>query len=549
MEQITLKRRMRDRANPLWWPSRHARRLSLPAMPAWWGTGTQYLLEPRRRAVAACIAVLAIAAVLMIPAFDSPAPVLDEGLLVSFPARLLDGELPQRDFYDPYGPASVLTVAGAFEVFGESLQSERLVGMAYRLLVISGAFGLALCWGLGAALVGATLVAATLVGSVGAPASTGYWALALLGYALLARALLRPTRGSKLIPTAGVLLAASVLMRIDFLPATVLAAIPTVLVIPKPDRKRFAVGVGVVLALLVFYVALVGPHSLWRSLQIGLGARGKPERPPFISDLAEIVALYMLGTALLLGAGLLIERRARRDPEARILLGVGLWGVGMAPFSLTKLDVPHVIISLTPVLAMLPVAALVLIRENLLQRPTSAAARRFALAAVIVVGFFACAEAIRFPLYHQANELVTGSREPSFLVTNAGRSFRLASPQQAQEVQATIAALDRLAHPGESLFVGPQDLRTAGINDVFLYFLLPQLKPASYFTDVDVHTINRPGNEFVRELSRADFLILEATPPPTPTTELGPPIANQIVTARFCVRAENGSYRLYQRCH
>lgn len=519
-------------------------------MPARRGTATRYLLEPRHRAVAACVAVLAIAAILMIPAFDSPAPVLDEGLLVTFPARMLDGELPQRNFYDPYGPASVATVAGAFEVFGESLQTERLVGMAYRLLIIAGAFWLALCWGLGAALVGATMVAATLVGSVGAPASTGYWVLALLGYALLARALLRPAdRVSKLIPTAGLLLAASALMRIDFLPSTVLAVIPAALVIPKRDRKRFAVGVGVGLALLVFYLALAGPHSVWRSLQIGLGARSHPERPPFISDLAEIVALYMLGTALLLGAGLLIERRARRDPEARILLGVGLWGVGMAPFSLTKLDTPHVIISSTPVLAMLPVAAVVLIRGDLLQRPTAAAARRFALAAVIVIGFFACAEAIRFPLYHQANELVTGSREPSFLVTNRGRSFRLSSPEQAQEVQATIAALNRLARPGQSLFIGPQDLRTAGTNDVFLYFLLPQLKPASYFTDVDVHTINRPSNGFVHELSHADFLILEATPPPTPTTELGPPTANQIVAADFCVRAENGGLRLYQRCH
>lgn len=518
-------------------------------MPVWRGTGIQYL-EPRRRAVAACAAVLAVAALLMVPAFDNPAPVVDEGLLVTFPARLLDGELPQRDFYDPYGPGSVLTVAGAYEVFGESLETERLVGMAYRLVIIGGAFGLALCWGLGAALVAAMIVGATLVGSVGAPASIGYWALALLGYAFLARALLGRAEGNRrLIPTAGMLLGASALMRIDFLPATALAAIPMVLVIPKRDRKPFAAGLAGGLALLVLYVAVVGPHSVWRSLQIGLGARSRPERPPFISDLAEILALYMLGTALLLGAGILLERRARRDPEARLLLGVGLWGVGMAPFSLTKLDVGHVIISSLSVLAMLPVVALVLVRGDLLQRPTSASGRRFALVAVIAVGFFACAEAIRFPVYHQAKELLSGAREPSLLVSNRGRSFRLASAQQAQEVQAMIAALDRLARPGESLFVGPQNLRTAGFNGVFFYFLFPQLKPASYFTDVDPHTINRPSNGFVRELQRADFLVLEAGSPPNRFTEFGPPTANQIVAARFCLRAESGGDRLYERCH
>lgn len=505
---------------------------------------------PRWRTPAACVAVLVLSTLLMVPAFDSPAPALDEGLLVAYPAQMLKGAWPQRDFYDPYGPGSVVTVAAAYEIFGESLQTERLVGAAYRLAIIGAAFGLALCWGLGAAIVGAILVGATLVGSVGAPASIGYWALALLGYMLLARGLLRPTeRNRKLIPAAGVLLGASLLMRIDFLAATALATVPAALVIPARDRKRFIAGVSAGVALLLVHFAVVGPHAVWRSLQIGLGARSRPQRPPFASDLAEIVALYALATILLLAAGFLLERRARRDPEARVLLGAGLWGVGMGSFALTKLDVPHTIISSLAVLAMLPVAAIVLARGDLLQRPTPTAARRVAIAAVSAVGFFACAEAIRFPLYHQVKELLTGSREPSLLVSNAGRSFRLADPQQAQEAQSTLATLDRLAHQGDSLFVGPQDLRTAGTNGVFFYFLLPQLRPASYFMDVDQHTINRPSNGFARELPRADFLVLEAGPPPNSTTDLGPPTANEIVAKRFCLRSESGMYRLYQRCH
>lgn len=508
------------------------------------------LLPSRWRTSVACAAVLVLSTLLMVPAFDSPAPALDEGLLVAYPAQMLKGAWPQRDFYDPYGPGSVVTVAAAYEIFGESLQTERLVGAAYRLAIIGAAFGLALCWGLGAAIVGAILVGATLVGSVGAPASIGYWALALLGYMLLARGLLRPTeRNRKLIPAAGVLLGASLLMRIDFLAATVLATVPAALVIPARERKRFIAGLSAGVALLLLHFTVVGPHAVWRSLQIGLGARGKPERPPFISDLAEIVALYALATILLLAAGFLLERRARRDPEARVLLGAGLWGVGMGAFALTKLDVPHVIISSQAVLAMLPVAAVVLARGDLLRRPTPAAARRFAIAAVSAIGFFACAEAIRFPIYHQLKELLTGSREPSALVSNAGRSFRLADPRQAQEAQSTIATLDRLAHPGNTLFVGPRDLRIAGTNGVFFYFLLPQLRPASYFMDVDQHTINRPSNGFTRELPRADFLVLEAGPPPNSTTELGPPTANEIVAKRFCLRSESGVYRVYQRCH
>jgi hypothetical protein len=507
---------------------------------------------PRRwRVWLAAFAVVATSGLLMVPAFDSPAAPLDEGLLVADPTRLLDGAIPQRAFYDPYGPGSVWTVAAAYEVFGESVTSERVVGLIYRLVIVAAGFGLLLCWGLGAAVVGSAIVAATLVGSVGAAASVGFWSLALPGFALLARSLLKPSaRNQRVIFSAGALLGATVLMRIDFAPAVVIAVIAPVLVLSARDRKRFAAGVAAGLSLFVLHIALAGPQDVWRSLRIGLGTHhGHPARPPFVSDLAEIVALYALGTFLLLGAGAYLERRARRDPEARVLLSGGLWGIGMGPFALTKLDEPHVVISSLVVLAMLPAAALVLVRGDILQRPAAPGARGFALAAVCIVMFFACAEAIRFPVYHQAKELLTGSREPTYPVTNAGRSFPLANPQQAEGAQAMITALNQLARPGASLFVGPQNLRTAGTpNDVFLYFLLPRLKPASYFMQVDLHTINRPSNHFPRELLRANFLVLEASPPTAPATELGPPTTNQIVATRFCLKAESGTYRLYERC-
>jgi hypothetical protein len=505
------------------------------------------LLEKRRRAPIVCVAILALSTLLMLPAFGAPAPADDEGLLVAYPAVILEGSWPQRDFYDPYGPASVWTVAAGFELFGKSLTSERVVGLAYRLTIIAAAFLLALCWGLGAAVVGALIVACLLVGSVGAPASIGFWALALLGYALLTRALLGQARHGAAFASAGALLAASALMRIDFIPVVVLASIPCILVMRGADRKRFLIGVAVGLVPLVCQVAIAGPHGVWRSLRLGLGTRSHPARPPFASDLAELVAVYALATALLLAAGLLIERRARRDPEARVLLGGGLLGVGMVPFALTKLDAPHVVISAVAVFALLPVAAVVIARADLLRRPTTAHARTFALAAVTIVVFFAGAEAIRVPVYQQARSLFTGSHVASFRVTNAGRSFLLSEPQQAHDAQAIVTSVERIARPGESLFVGPQDLRTAGSSDVFLYFLLPALKPASYYMQVDPHTINEPSNRFVRELPRAQFLILKKTPP-APPSELGAPEANEIVAAHFCVDTTTPTYSLYSRC-
>jgi hypothetical protein len=111
-----------------------------------------------------------------------------------------------------------------------------------------------------------------------------------------------------------------------------------------------------------------------------------------------------------------------------------------------------------------------------------------------------------------------------------------------------LVAIDGLARPGDSVFVGPQDLRTAGTGDAFLYFLLDRLKPASYFMLVDPHTINRPRNGFDRELTRAEFLILTTRETRFSAADAGPNTPNEIVAARFCVRARSGTYQLYQRC-
>ena len=55
---------------------------------------------------------------------------MDEGAVVAYPARVLDGAVPHRDFLTFYGPGNLWLVAGAFAVFGESVGTERAVGLA-----------------------------------------------------------------------------------------------------------------------------------------------------------------------------------------------------------------------------------------------------------------------------------------------------------------------------------------------------------------------------------------------------------------------------------
>ena len=65
---------------------------------------------------------------------------MDEGAVVAYPSRVLDGAVPHRDFLTFYGPGNLWIVAGAFEVFGESVGTERAVGLLYRLVIVLSLF-------------------------------------------------------------------------------------------------------------------------------------------------------------------------------------------------------------------------------------------------------------------------------------------------------------------------------------------------------------------------------------------------------------------------
>src|SRR5204862_2671000 len=80
--------------------------------------------------------LLLVAGVITLGAFPQPGSEFDEGILVSFPVRVLQGAVPYRDFELFYGPANTYVVAGAFELFGASLAAERAIGLVFALVAI-----------------------------------------------------------------------------------------------------------------------------------------------------------------------------------------------------------------------------------------------------------------------------------------------------------------------------------------------------------------------------------------------------------------------------
>ncbi len=118
----------------------------------------------------------------------------DEGTLLVYPVQMLRGAVPNRAFVSVYGTVNLWVLALAFKVLGVSVTTERLVGLAYRIVIVVGL--VTLVWrrhGAPAAVVAGGTAVLFFAGLLGLVA---YAWLAALAFASVALALLAvPTGG------------------------------------------------------------------------------------------------------------------------------------------------------------------------------------------------------------------------------------------------------------------------------------------------------------------------------------------------------------------
>ncbi len=93
----------------------------------------------------------------------APGPPMEEGFMLVFPELVLHGEIPNRDFLHLYGPGSLWALAAAFKVFGYSLLTERLFGLAQQMAIVFGVYALTRRWGRTIAVSGAVTSALIII--------------------------------------------------------------------------------------------------------------------------------------------------------------------------------------------------------------------------------------------------------------------------------------------------------------------------------------------------------------------------------------------------
>jgi hypothetical protein len=122
--------------------------------------------------------------------------------------------------------------------------------------------------------------------------------------------------------------------------------------------------------------------------------------------------------------------------------------------------------------------------------------------------------------------------------------------EQVGELSGLLAAVDDVTKPGDRIFVGPSDLSNTEYNDTFLYHLVPDLIPASYFMEMNPGTADRPGSRLLSDVSTADVIIrttrFDDWTGSRSVPSQGPP---SIIPNMFCAGPTFGPWELLVRCN
>jgi hypothetical protein len=259
------------------------------------------------------------------------------------------------------------------------------------------------------------------------------------------------------------------------------------------------------------------------------------------------------GTLLLAGLAVWLRRHGRATPRTTALLAVALISLGILPQALQRPDSAHLnwVSCVSWPFAIVAVAEVVGRWRPRLERRRAVAA---GIVAMLTLTFtFTALFTFRYYLLHTRVGL--GQVASPFKVQRDGRYFYLGDYEAYVAVQAAVDELDRIAEPGDRLLVGPLDLRRTWYSDVFIYWLFPELEPATYFIEMDPGLANAEDSGLAADVASADFVILTGLwagwMEPNTSMEYGSAEPNRVIDEKFCVRGrwEEDQAILYERCH
>lgn len=493
--------------------------------------------------------------------------------MLVFPELVLNGQVPNRDFLHLYGPGGLWVLAAAFKAFGTILQVERAVGLLQLVGVVAGVFAAVRPWGRWVAVAGATATAVIVIPPIGLTALAWVGAVA---FGLWSVVVARRTESRGALFGAGVLGGAALLYRPDVVLAVGLSGLVVLLGLRRNEQRwAYLVGGAAGVAPYLVHFAMAGPGNVIRGLVLDpvfdlRGGRTLPlppswdrfdgflqragllaeppwpfPSPPSPSQLTLWLGLLLLANVVLVVAGVVLVRRAGGD---RRLLALAMFSVGLLPQALQRADSTHLAwVSCVP-FGLLGAALVVLVRNRIV------ASLAPLLVMLVVVPHFT------WRTYVDTVAKSVGARPiESGEMRRGDRVFYYGRPDAVTSVRDLLDAVDQVAEPGDTLFVGTGDLRKTPYSEAFLYYLLPELPPATRYIEMDPGVANAEDSGLADELAAADIVILSSVRDdwvePNESLEFGPSEPNEVLERDFCQVGSFGTglfgrglYELYTRC-
>ncbi len=447
---------------------------------------------------------------------------MEEGFMLVFPERVLKGDIPNRDFLHLYGPGSLWALAGVFKVFGVSLLTERVFALMQELAIVvrrlparaplephardgrarsaprssssrsvsprsrgSARSGSDSSVSPRASRRGRVPTSGLPAASRSRPASCSGWQCCS-GSTSSSRSVSRSSRSSG---------ASSACAASDCSSAS------------ASRLRRISI-----------HVATAGSGNVVRGMVLDpvfnlRGGRSLPIPPSwshFDGFLQKAGALQQLSWPIPDATGpqqlfiwfflliavvlfLLVQawRLMRTDStslRARTLLVVAIFSAGILPQAIQRVDSAHFAwVGCVP-FGFLPVALFELARRRLPRVTESrlvVGASATALAVIVLL-----IPAFTVTRYTDYSLQTFGAHRHSYRIEHDGRIFYYGKKDRADAANLVIAEAARISRPGQRLFVGPVDLRKTPYSDAYLYYMLPELKPATYYIEMDPGVAN-----------------------------------------------------------
>ena len=547
--------------------------------------------RPNVLTLAAIGMVLAVVAIPLRGLFLSTGSSMEEGFMLAFPQRILEGDVPNVDFLHLYGPFSLHVLAGWYWLFGDTLEAQRVFGLLQHLGIIFALFTLARAWGRRTAVITAVTVTLLVLTPIGlsALAWEGAVALGLWSVVCGVRALHTEGRSRRnSLIAAGVLVGFALGYRPDLVLA--LSLVHGVLVWKGRSQHTWrpaAIGlaVGAIPMLAHFAIAGIGPSLRgmfvepvfelrpgrelpsppgWNQIDGALQAvaEGPLDAPwwrfPSPSASQQLFLWFFVVIIVAIALPILawrITRKAEANggalPRHLVLLAGSLFGLGMLPQALQRPDSTHLAWGSCVSFALLPcllVEVVPRVRPRLTRHAWLVAGAAVAATMFVINPFFT------YRYYLLQARISVGNKPGGFEVANGDRRFYFGNQALQAASQAMIDDLARLSEPGDRLLVGPADLSRTIYSDAAFYYMFPELTPATFYIEMDPGLADQPGSRLADDVATADWIILTnfwtGWYEPNASSEFGSDEPNQVVADQFCLvgNYDNALVLLYQRC-